>query len=136
MVTAEKLRKERLRYMVWRCRCGALVERVQLKARLLLPITAGFVCRDVVIDSTGQQRYSVARGRMKSTANADTVEVQGTGLPPRALGQDTPHDYSFADDGDLLDAGECIYLPKRFQRQLCMAQLIDTRDEGVSSGGL
>ncbi|AQQ71030.1 putative FAD-binding dehydrogenase [Limihaloglobus sulfuriphilus] len=111
--------------------CGALVENGHVKGVIAAtPYGRVAVKADVVIDSTGNSDIAAAAGASTIYTDADTVEVQGTGLPPRTLGaRYTNTDYSFVDDGDMLDVWRMhVSARKKFKGSYDIAQLIDTRE--------
>ena len=117
--------------------CGALVDDGTVKGVVVAtPYGRVVVTADVVIDSTGNSDIAAAAGSDIIYTDADTVEVQGTGLPPRQLGaRYTNTDYSFVDDGDMIDIWRMhVTAKKKFQGSYDIAQIIDTSGAKTHQG--
>ena len=90
----------------------------------------GAVLAKVVIDATGNAGVAAAAGAPCVFIGADHVALQGTGLPPRALGAGyTNTDYTFIDDTDTRDIWRSFVMARaRFSEDYDLGQLIDTRE--------
>ncbi len=117
--------------------CGALLKDGVVKGSVVAtPYGRVVVKADVVIDSTGNSDIAAAAGVDTFYTDANTVEIQGTGLPPKRLGaRYTNTDYSFVDESDIMDvwrmhvsAKEKFRNSKKFKGSYDIGQLIDTRE--------
>ena len=97
---------------------------------VLTPHGRGVVLAKTVIDSTGNADIAAAAGATCRYTDATDVAVQGTGLPPRELGQKyTNTDYTFVDDTDVFDIWRVLVTAKmKFRGAYDLGQLIDTRE--------
>ena len=111
--------------------CGALVHNGKVRGAVVAtPDGRGVVLADVVIDATGNADVAAAAGAPCIVTQGDFLAVQGTGLPPHALGATyTNTDYTFVDDSDMVDQWRLMVAAKRkFAGSFDMGQLIDTRE--------
>jgi len=120
--------------------CGALVRDLPagqaggkvIGAVVATPHGRGVVLADVVIDGTGNADIAAAGGAACVYTDASTVAVQGTGLPPRALGRSyTNTDFTIVDETDMLDIWHVyVYAKHKYaaRRPFDMGKLIDTRE--------
>ncbi|MBN1818681.1 MAG: FAD-dependent oxidoreductase [Sedimentisphaerales bacterium] len=90
----------------------------------------GAILAKVVIDSTGNAAIAAAAGAPCMHISSENVAVQGTGLPPRALGAGyTNTDYTFVDDVDIIDIWRVFVMSRaKFESAYDLGQLIDTRE--------
>jgi len=90
----------------------------------------GAVLARTVIDATGNAAIAAAAGAPCVYIGPDHVALQGTGLPPRALGAGyTNTDYTFIDDTDTRDIWRSFVMARaRFAQDYDLGQLIDTRE--------
>lgn len=97
---------------------------------VLTPHGRGVVLAKTVIDSTGNADVAAAAGAICRYTDATDVAVQGTGLPPRELGQKyTNTDYTFVDDTDIFDIWRALVTARvKFKGAYDLGQLIDTRE--------
>jgi hypothetical protein len=122
--------------------CGTLVEGKRVRGvAVATPYGRGIVRADVVIDATGSADTAVGAGAEPMYIDADNIEIQGTGLPPRRLGGGYINsDYDFVNDNDMVDVWRMHVAAKhmfqkvqerpfnRFKDSYDIAQLIDTRE--------
>ena len=111
--------------------CGAFVEGSRVRGAVVAtPAGRGVVLADVVIDATGNADVAAAAGAPYIHTAGDFLAVQGTGLPPRALGADyTNTDYTFVDETDMVDVWRLfLSARKKYRGAFDMGQLIDTRE--------
>ncbi len=111
--------------------CGALVDRGRVTGVIVAtPQGRGVVLARVVVDATGNGDIAVAAGAKPMYVNAETVAMQGAGLPPRAIGADYINtDWTFVDETDMLDVRTVLEAAKRRYRGAWdLGQLIDTRE--------
>ncbi|MHC4074198.1 MAG: FAD-dependent oxidoreductase, partial [Planctomycetota bacterium] len=94
------------------------------------PQGRGVVLAKVVIDSTGNADIAAAAGAECVYTNGSGVAVQGAGLPPRNMGTGyTNTDWTFIDDGDVLDTWRAyVVAKKKYSQAYDLGQLIDTRE--------
>lgn len=110
---------------------GALVENGRVKGVIALtPHGRGVILAKVVVDSTGNADIAAAAGAPCRYTDDTDVAVQGTGLPPRELGQKyTNTDYTFVDDNDVFDLWRVLVVAKqKFKGAYDLGQLVDTRE--------
>jgi len=111
--------------------CGAFVENARVKGVVVVtPECRGVVLSEVVIDSTGNADIASAAGAACVYTDGTGVAVQGAGLPPREIGgRYTNTDWTFIDDGDVLDVWRAFVVAKeKFKGAYDLGQLIDTRE--------
>ena len=84
---------------------GTVIENKRVTGVVVLtPAGRGVILAKMVIDSTGNADIAAAGGAVCRYTDESDVAVQGTGLPPRELGQKyTNTDYTFVDDTDVFD---------------------------------
>ncbi|MGB2823727.1 MAG: FAD-dependent oxidoreductase, partial [Phycisphaerae bacterium] len=94
------------------------------------PAGRGVVLADVVIDGTGNADIAAAAGAPFIHTGGEFLSVQGTGLPPRALGASyTNTDYTFVDDSDMVDVWRLfVSARQKYRGAFDLGQLIDTRE--------
>ncbi|MBI5386669.1 MAG: FAD-dependent oxidoreductase [Verrucomicrobia bacterium] len=110
---------------------GAVVENGRVKGVIVLtPQGRGVVLAKMVVDSTGNADIAAAAGAPCRYTDETDVAVQGTGLPPKELGQKyTNTDYTFVDDNDIFDLWRVLVTAKvKFKAAYDLGQLIDTRE--------
>ena len=110
---------------------GALVENGKVIGVVVLtPQGRGVVLAKVVVDSTGNADIAASAGATCRYTSADDMAVQGTGLPPRELGQRyTNTDYTFLDDTDVFDIWRALVTGReKFQKAYDLGQLVDSRE--------
>ncbi len=97
---------------------------------VLTPHGRGVVLARTVIDSTGNADIAAAAGAICRYTDDTDVAVQGTGLPPRDLGQKYVNtDYTFVDDTDVFDIWRVLVTARaKFKDAYDLGQLIDTRE--------
>jgi flavin-dependent dehydrogenase len=111
--------------------CGAYVEDGVVKGAVVAtPDGRGVVLAKVVIDSTGNADIAATAGAECVYTDGSSVAVQGTGLPPRAMGAGyTNTDWTFVDDGDVVDVWRAFVTAKsKYEDAYDLGQLIDTRE--------
>jgi flavin-dependent dehydrogenase len=111
--------------------CGALVEKDRIVGVVVAtPQGRGVVLAKAVIDGTGNADIAAAGGAPCVYHDGTELAVQGTGLPPRALGASyTNTDYTFADEADMLGVwGLFVYARQKYKNSYDLGQLIDTRE--------
>lgn len=110
---------------------GAVVENGKVTGVIALtPQGRGVIRAKVVIDATGNADIAAAAGALCRYVDESDLAVQGTGLPPRELGQKyTNTDYTFVDDNDPVDIWRALVTAKlKFSKAYDLGQLIDTRE--------
>jgi hypothetical protein len=110
---------------------GAVLENGRVIGVVVLtPQGRGVVLAKVVVDSTGNADIAAAAGAPCRYTDETDVAVQGTGLPPRELGQKyTNTDYTFVDDTDIFDIWRVLVTARsKFKGAYDLGQLIDTRE--------
>ncbi|MBI5396190.1 MAG: FAD-dependent oxidoreductase [Verrucomicrobia bacterium] len=110
---------------------GAVVEKGRVKGVVVLtPQGRGVVLAKAVVDATGNADIAAAAGATCRYTDDTDIAVQGTGLPPRELGQKyTNTDYTFVDDNDIFDIWRVLVTSKeKFKKAYDLGQLIDTRE--------
>lgn len=116
---------------------GAVIDGKRVTGVVVLtPAGRGVVLAKMVIDSTGNADIAAAGGAVCRYTDESDVAVQGTGLPPRELGQKyTNTDYTFVDDTDVFDIWRVLVTAKaKFKNSYDMGQLIDTRERRQIQG--
>jgi hypothetical protein len=110
--------------------CGAFVSNGSVRGVVVAtPFGRGVVLARAVVDGTGSSDTAIAAGAAYSFVDDTDVAVQGTGLPPRALGADyTNTDFTFADDSDPLNIRALFVSARRSCNAFDLGQLIDTRE--------
>jgi hypothetical protein len=90
----------------------------------------GVVLAKTVIDSTGNADVAAAAGGICRYTDDTDVAVQGTGLPPRELGQKYVNtDYTFVDDTDIFDIWRVLVTARaKFRDAYDLGQLVDSRE--------
>jgi len=126
------LRRERAEIWFGALGCGAFVEGNKVRGVVVAtPEGRGVVLADVVIDSTGNADIAAAAGARCRYTSADDIAMQGTGLPPRKIGDGyTNTDFTITDETDMIDVtslfvyAKCKYAKDAFD----MGELVDTRE--------
>ena len=111
--------------------CGAFVENGSVKGVVVATRAGrGVVLAGTVIDSTGNADIAASAGASCVYTDGTSVAVQGAGLPPLKLGADyTNTDWTFIDDGDVLDIWRSFVIAKKkFKDAYDLGQLLDTRE--------
>jgi len=110
---------------------AALVDDGQVKGVVVAtPEGPGVVLAKTVVDSTGNAAIAAAAGAPCTYMGSEHVAVQGTGLPPRELGDRYNNtDYTFVDDADIVDMWRAFVMGReKFKHAYDLGQLIDTRE--------
>ncbi len=110
---------------------GAVVEKGRVKGVIVTTAQgAGVVLAKAVVDATGNADIAAAAGATCRYTDGTDIAVQGTGLPPRELGQKYLNtDYTFVDDNDIFDIWRVMVTSKvKFTYAYDLGQLIDTRE--------
>jgi hypothetical protein len=110
---------------------GAVVEKDRVTGVVVLtPQGRGVDLAKTVIDSTGNADIAAAAGATCRYTDETDISVQGTGLPPRELGQKyTNTDWSFCDDTDVFDTWRMFVAAKmKYRGAYDLGQHIDTRE--------
>ncbi len=111
--------------------CGAAVRHDTVTGVVVItPHGRGLIRAKIIIDATGNADVAAAAGAHCMYIGDKDVGLQGSGLPPRNLGKSyTNTDYTFADDGDLVDAWRMFVVGRqRFADAYDFGQLLDTRE--------
>jgi flavin-dependent dehydrogenase len=111
--------------------CGAFVENKSVKGVVVAtPDGRGVILAKTVIDSTGNADIAASAGATCVYTDGTSVAVQGAGLPPLKLGAGyTNTDWTFIDDGDVLDIWRSfVVAKKKFKDAYDLGQLLDTRE--------
>ena len=119
--------------------CGAFVEDGVVKGAIVsTPNGRGVVLAKVTIDSTGNSDVAIAAGADYTFTTAEDAALQGTGLPPRALGANyTNTDYTFTDESDPVDLWRTFVTSKeKFKDAYDLGQLVDTLRTAADRWGL
>jgi flavin-dependent dehydrogenase len=110
---------------------GALVENNKVIGVVVLtPHGRGVVLAKTVVDATGNADIAASAGAACRYTGEGEMAVQGTGLPPRELGQRyTNTDYTFVDDTDVFDIWRALVTGReKFQKAYDLGQLVDSRE--------
>lgn len=111
--------------------CGAFVENGYVKGVVVATDAGrGVILAGTVIDSTGNADIAASAGASCVYTDGTNVAVQGAGLPPLKLGAGyTNTDWTFIDDGDVLDIWRSFVMAKKkFKDAYDLGQLLDTRE--------
>jgi hypothetical protein len=111
--------------------CGAFVDGGDVKGvAVATPAGRGVVLAKTVIDSTGNADIAASAGASCVYTDGTNVAVQGAGLPPLKLGAGyTNTDWTFIDDGDVLDIWRSFVIAKKkYKDAYDLGQLLDTRE--------
>ena len=111
--------------------CGAFVDGRDVKGVVVsTPAGRGVVLAGTVIDSTGNADIAASAGAACVYTDGTNVAVQGAGLPPLRLGAGyTNTDWTFIDDGDVLDVWRAfVVAKKKYKDAYDLGQLLDTRE--------
>ena len=111
--------------------CGAFVDGRDVKGVVVAtPEGRGVVLAGTVIDSTGNADVAASAGAACVYTDGTSVAVQGAGLPPLKLGAGyTNTDWTFIDDGDVLDIWRAfVVAKKKYKNAYDLGQLLDTRE--------
>lgn len=111
--------------------CGTVVRDYYVVGVVVTtPLGRGVVLAKTVVDSTGNSDVAAAAGADTVTTSAEHIAMQGTGLPPRALGTGyTNTDYSFVDESDPVDQWRMIVTSReKYKNSYDMSPFIDTRE--------
>jgi hypothetical protein len=118
---------------------GALVQEGTVTGVVVAtPQGRGVVLAKSVVDATGNADIAAAAGVETVFVGPEHIAVQGTGLPPVALGHNyTNTDYTFVDDADMLDLWRVMLLArKKFSGAFDLASIVDTRERRRIVGDL
>jgi hypothetical protein len=111
--------------------CGAFVDGRDVKGVVVAtPAGRGVILAKTVIDSTGNADVAASAGASCVYTDGTNVAVQGAGLPPLKLGAGyTNTDWTFIDDGDVLDIWRSfVVAKKKYKDAYDLGQLLDTRE--------
>ena len=111
--------------------CGAYVEGRDVRGVVVAtPEGRGVLLAKTVIDSTGNADIAASAGAKCVYTDGTSVAVQGSGLPGLRLGAGyTNTDWTFIDDGDILDIWRSFVIAKKkYKDAYDLGQLIDTRE--------
>ncbi|MEA3225787.1 MAG: FAD-dependent oxidoreductase, partial [Planctomycetota bacterium] len=111
--------------------CGAYVEGRNVRGVVVAtPEGRGVILAKTVIDSTGNADIAATAGADCVYTDGTNVAVQGAGLPPLKLGVGyTNTDWTFIDDGDILDVWRAfVVAKKKYKDAYDLGQLLDTRE--------
>ncbi|HPA17319.1 MAG TPA: FAD-dependent oxidoreductase [Verrucomicrobiae bacterium] len=111
--------------------CGALVKDGRVTGAIVAtPYGRGVVLAKCVIDTTGNADIAAAAGAKVIDTDETELAVQGTGLPPRWLGQDyTNTDFTIVDETDMLDMWHVfVYSKLKYPAAFDQQPFIDTRE--------
>jgi NADPH-dependent 2,4-dienoyl-CoA reductase/sulfur reductase-like enzyme len=111
--------------------CGAFVDNGCVKGVVVATDAGrGVVLAGTVIDSTGNADIAASAGASCVYTDGTNVAVQGAGLPPLKLGAGyTNTDWTFIDDGDVLDIWRTfVVAKKKYKDAYDLGQLLDTRE--------
>ncbi|MGQ8337941.1 FAD-dependent oxidoreductase [Sunxiuqinia sp. A32] len=111
--------------------CGTYVEDKKVKGIVVAtPMGKGVVLGHTIIDSTGSADIAIAAGASYDYTDADTLAVQGTGMPyknPDDFYNNT--DWTFTNDSDMLDVWRTFVVGKeKFKDQFDIGKLVQTRE--------
>lgn len=111
--------------------CGAYIENGRVKGVVVAtPYGKGVVLAHTIIDSTGSADIAIAAGAAYAYTDAETLAVQGTGLPfknPNDFYNNT--DWTFTNDSDMLDVWRTFIVGKeKFKDQYDIGKMVQTRE--------
>jgi hypothetical protein len=110
--------------------CGALVDGKQVRGAVVVtPRGRGVVLAKVVVDATGNADVADPAGAQCAYTDESEFAMQGTGLPPRDLGDAYRNtDYTYTDETDLIDVWQLMVTAKeKYKGAFDLGQLVDTR---------
>ncbi|MBN2311388.1 MAG: FAD-dependent oxidoreductase [Candidatus Hydrogenedentes bacterium] len=111
--------------------CGAFVDGHHVKGVVVAtPEGRGVVLAKTVVDATGNGDVAIAAGAQSMYIGAESVAMQGTGLPHSAPGATYLNtDWTYVDETDLVDVRSVYAAAKRrYEGVWDLGQLIDTRE--------
>ena len=111
--------------------CGAVVDGNTVKGVIVsTPFGKGAVMAQNIIDSTGSADIAIAAGAGFEFVNADSVAVQGSGLPKVNPGDHYNNtDYTFIDDTDVFDVTRAfVSANAKFKNVYDVGKLPQTRE--------
>ncbi|MCP4639784.1 MAG: FAD-dependent oxidoreductase [bacterium] len=111
--------------------CGAFVDKGVVKGVVVAtPQGRGVVLAKTVVDGTGNGDVAIAAGAESMYIGAETVAMQGTGLPQSDPGASYINtDWTYVDETDLIDVRSVYAAAKRrYEGEWDLGQLIDTRE--------
>jgi len=111
--------------------CGAFVDGRDVKGVVVAtPAGRGVILAGTVTDSTGNADVAASAGAACVYTDGSNVAVQGAGLPPLRLDAGyTNTDWTFIDDGDVLDIWRSfVVAKKKYKDAYDLGQLLDTRE--------
>ncbi len=111
--------------------CGAYVVDDQVRGVVVAtPEGRGVVLAEAVVDSTGNSDIAAVAGAEWEFTGAESVAVQGTGLPGVKMGPGyTNTDWTFVDDSDVVDVWRAhVTAKEKFKNAYDLGQLVDTRE--------
>jgi len=111
--------------------CGVWREGGRVRGALVsTPWGYGLVEAKATIDATGNADVAAAAGAEIRRVDAESVAVQGSGLPPRQPGRQYRNtDWTFIDDSDAAGGSAAFSLAReKFGSEYDVAQILDTRE--------
>lgn len=111
--------------------CGAYVDEGRVRGVLVAtPEGRGVVLARTVVDATGNGDVAIAAGAEVMSVSAESVAMQGTGLPQRDIGATYINtDWTYVDENDTEDVRSALVAAKRrVQGAWDLGQLIDSRE--------
>lgn len=111
--------------------CGAFVDHGKVRGVVVAtPQGRGVVLAGTVVDATGNGDIAVAAGATPLYVGAESVAMQGAGLPPHGIGAAYINtDWTFVDETDMIDVRSAFMAAKqRYRAAWDLGQLIDTRE--------
>jgi len=90
----------------------------------------GWIKTQVLIDATGCADIAAIAGTPTIVSDAEEPAYQGVGLAPRIPGTNYENsDYSFCDDGDVIDRTRFFFMGRKcFKHEFDLSLLIDSRE--------
>ncbi|HBL74821.1 MAG: hypothetical protein A2W90_07930 [Bacteroidetes bacterium GWF2_42_66] len=110
---------------------GAYIETGRVKGVVVAtPVGKGIVLAHTVVDSTGSADIAIAAGAAYKYTDAETLAVQGTGLPYKKPDDFYNNsDWTFTNDSDMLDIWSTFIVGKeKFKDQYDIGKLVQTRE--------
>jgi hypothetical protein len=111
--------------------CGAIVENNMVKGVIVAtPYGKGAILCNKVIDSTGSADVAIAAGAQYEYITADSVAVQGSGLPAVNPGEHYKNtDWTFINDNDVFDITRTYVAGKsKYNNSYDVGKLLQTRE--------
>ncbi|MEY4482929.1 MAG: hypothetical protein RL693_381 [Verrucomicrobiota bacterium] len=111
--------------------CGAVVDKGRVTGVVVVtPQGRGVVLAKAVVDSTGNSDIAAAAGATCRYTDGSEIAVQGTGIPPRNLGQRYLNtDWTYVDETDITDIWRAFVMAReKFKDAYDLGTFIDTRE--------